>query len=159
MAGLCEGGNEPPGSLKASEFIYTTHATRALQGRDLSGEELIYGSHTYFLTTQGHGGPPRMRDQLNAMTTSDTTQHLRHYTAFTHIYERIKQFNVSPTTVHRVLHKQLRLYPYKVRIVQQLKPNDRPRRKEFVMEILDRIDTNPHFLDNVLFSDEATFHV
>ncbi|KAJ4444294.1 hypothetical protein ANN_06086 [Periplaneta americana] len=24
------------------EFIYTTHATRALQGRDLSGEELIY---------------------------------------------------------------------------------------------------------------------
>ncbi|KAJ4440731.1 hypothetical protein ANN_08955 [Periplaneta americana] len=93
MAGLCEGGNEPSGSLKAicnrplddpglqtgkkavvtlgnllvsnevevvtrwlrsvdlsrsSRFIYTTHATRALQGRDLSGEELIYGSHTYF---------------------------------------------------------------------------------------------------------------
>ena len=28
--------------------------------------------HT-FLTTQGHGGPPRMRDQLNAGATSETT--------------------------------------------------------------------------------------
>ena len=29
--------------------------------------------HT-FLTTQGHGGPPRMSDQLNAGTTSETAQ-------------------------------------------------------------------------------------
>ena len=27
------------------------------------------------------------------------------------------------------------------------------------MEILDRIDTNPYFPDNVLFSDKATFHL
>ncbi|KAJ4438687.1 hypothetical protein ANN_14634, partial [Periplaneta americana] len=38
MAGLCEDGNEPPGSFKASKCIYATDATRALQGRDLSGE-------------------------------------------------------------------------------------------------------------------------
>ena len=39
-------------------------------------------SHT-FLTTQGHGGPPRMRYQLNAGATSETAQtsktiHTRH---------------------------------------------------------------------------------
>ena len=75
------------------------------------------------------------------------------------IHEASRQFDVPPTTVHRFLLKQLRLYPYKVQILQQLKPNDKLRCKEFAMEILYRIDTNPNFLDNVLFSDEATFHM
>ena len=39
------------------------------------GRELISGSHTYFfLTTQGHGGSPRMSDQFNAEATSETAQ-------------------------------------------------------------------------------------
>ena len=39
------------------------------------GRELNYGSHTYFfLTTQGHGGPLRMSDQLNAGAHSETAQ-------------------------------------------------------------------------------------
>ncbi|PSN55583.1 hypothetical protein C0J52_12118, partial [Blattella germanica] len=33
------------------------------------------------------------------------------------IRQASRQFNVSTTTVHRVLHKRLRLYPYKVQIV------------------------------------------
>ena len=46
------------------------------------GRELISGSHT-FLTTQEHGGLPRMRCQLNAGATSETAQtwkmiHSRH---------------------------------------------------------------------------------
>ena len=51
-----------------------THASRALQSHDLSGEGFDCGSHAYFFTTQGHGGPPRMREKLNAGTTSETTQ-------------------------------------------------------------------------------------
>ncbi|KAJ4430579.1 hypothetical protein ANN_19167 [Periplaneta americana] len=35
-------------NLSLLGYYYTTYAIRALQGRDLSGEELIYGSHTYF---------------------------------------------------------------------------------------------------------------
>ena len=34
--------------------------------------ELNSGSYTYFLTTQGHGEPPRMRDQFHIGTTSET---------------------------------------------------------------------------------------
>ena len=51
-----------------------THATRALYRQDLSGEGINSGLHTYFLTTQEHGEPPRMRDQLNAGATSETTR-------------------------------------------------------------------------------------
>ena len=51
-----------------------TYATRALQSNDLSGEGINSESHTYFLTTQGHGGPRRVSDQVNAGATSETTQ-------------------------------------------------------------------------------------
>ena len=48
-----------------------THASRALQSNDLSGEGISCGSHN-FLTTKEHGGPRQMSDQLKAGTTSET---------------------------------------------------------------------------------------
>ena len=54
--------------------IYVTHASRALLSQDLSEEGINFESHTYFLTTQGHGRYPRMTDQLNAGATSETTR-------------------------------------------------------------------------------------
>ena len=51
-----------------------THEIRALQCHDLSGEGINSGSAAYFLTTQGHGGPPRMMFQLNAGAISMTTR-------------------------------------------------------------------------------------
>ena len=53
--------------------LYVTHAIWTLQSHDLSGEAINSRSHT-FLTTQGHGGPPWMRDQLNAEATSEKSQ-------------------------------------------------------------------------------------
>jgi hypothetical protein len=43
--------------------------------------------------------------------------------------------------------------------VHDLEPNDRPQRQQFAIEMLDRIDQNPNYLSNVMFSDEATFHI
>jgi hypothetical protein len=57
-----------------------------------------------------------------------------------------------------MLHKRLRLYAYKVQIVQAVEPNDRPQRQQFAIEMLDHIDQNPNYVSNVMFSDEATFH-
>ena len=45
-----------------------------LRDRRLSGEGINSGSHNTFLTTPGHGGPPRMRNLLNAGATSETTR-------------------------------------------------------------------------------------
>ena len=58
-------------------YIYVTHALRAMQSHALSGEGISCGLHTYFLTTQGHGGPPQMSYQLNAGATSETTRTLK----------------------------------------------------------------------------------
>ena len=65
---------------------------------------------------------------------------------------------IPRSIVHKVLHKRLRLHAYKLQIVQALKPDDHHRRAAFAEEILQRIDDND-YLNSVVFSDEATFHV
>ena len=54
-------------------YLYVTHATRALQIHCLSEERINSDSH-YTLTTQGNGGPPQVRDQLNDGAISEATQ-------------------------------------------------------------------------------------
>ena len=46
-----------------------------------------------------------------------------------------------------------------MQLLQVLKSEDKPRRKEFVLTMLDRLDSDPGFLKRVCFSDESTFHV
>ena len=48
-----------------------THATRALQSEACPGRELTLDHMHNTFTTQGHGGPPRMSDQLNVAATSE----------------------------------------------------------------------------------------
>ena len=38
-----------------------------------------------------------------------------------------RQLDVPPATVHNVLHKNLRLFAYKVQMLQALQPNNMPR--------------------------------
>ena len=56
-----------------------------------------------------------------------------------------KELELPPTTVHMVLHKRLRLYAYKVRMLQRLQPNDKPKRKQFADNMLQRISENEKF--------------
>ena len=47
---------------------------RAMTGRE---RELAVAHIHTFLTTQGHGGPPQMSDQLSATATSETIRTLK----------------------------------------------------------------------------------
>ena len=70
-----------------------------------------------------------------------------------------RQLELPRLTVHKVLHKNLRLYAYKVQMLQALQPNDMSRRKEFAVNMLQRISEDEAFLKRVCFSDETSFHV
>ncbi|GBL84520.1 hypothetical protein AVEN_117258-1 [Araneus ventricosus] len=62
-------------------------------------------------------------------------------------------------TIHNLLHRKLRLYAYKLQIVQKLQPNDGQRRVAFAVSILSRIEIEHDFLNLITFSDEVTFYV
>ena len=46
-----------------------------------------------------------------------------------------------------------------MQLLQALKPQDKPRRKECAVTMLHRLDSDPEFLKRVCFRDESTFHV
>ena len=46
-----------------------------------------------------------------------------------------------------------------MQLLQALKPEYKPRRKEFAVTMLHRLDSDTGFLKRVCFSDESTFHV
>ena len=67
-----------------------------------------------------------------------------------------KNWNYQP---HRILPKRLKLYAYKVQILQELKPNDGPKCKAFAMEMLSRIEDDEDYLKKVMFTEKVCFHV
>ena len=66
---------------------------------------------------------------------------------------------VCKSSVHNIVRKKLKLYPYKIQLVQALKPDDYGKREEFARTILRRVEDDPDYLERVFFTDEATFHV
>jgi len=63
------------------------------------------------------------------------------------------------TTVRRILHNDLNFQPYKIQIVQELKPTDYMARLEFCEKMMEKMNGDPTFIDSLLMSDEAHFHI
>ena len=64
--------------------FYVTHATWPQRATTCQERELTLNHIHTFLTTQGHGLPSRIRDQLNSGATSETSRTWWRYTSFTH---------------------------------------------------------------------------
>ncbi|GFX76820.1 uncharacterized protein TNCV_1952611 [Trichonephila clavipes] len=53
----------------------------------------------------------------------------------------------------------LRYYPYKLQLVQELLPHDFETRHLFSLQFLARLEIDPEWLWNILWTDEAHFHL
>lgn len=65
---------------------------------------------------------------------------------------------VSRRSVQRILH-ELKFHPYKLQLVQELKPNDHLVRRQFCETVMNKINENADFIENLWMSDEAHFHL
>jgi len=72
--------------------------------------------------------------------------------------EMARETGLSQSTVHRILRKH-KYHPFKFRQHQELRPGDNERRMEFAMLVLERIDNDPYFVRNILFTDESSFNL
>ena len=63
-----------------------------------------------------------------------------------------------PTSaVHRFLCFRMKLYADKMQVLQELKPNDGPKRKLVALEMLRRTEDDEDYLKKVRITDEACF--
>ena len=60
-------------------------------------------------------------------------------------YRRSQQLNISETSLRRILHKDFAMTPYKVQLVQELKPIDHPTRFRFAKWACDRFTEDADF--------------
>ena len=52
----------------------------------------------------------------------------------------VSKLELPPTTVHKVLHKRLRLYAHKIQMLQRLQPNDITDLKQRISNVIASID-------------------
>lgn len=73
------------------------------------------------------------------------------------IRRRAQQLVLSPSTLWKILRKDLGLRAYKIQLVQELKPRDHQMRRTFGEWAENKIRLDPYFHQKILFSDEAHF--
>jgi hypothetical protein len=72
---------------------------------------------------------------------------------------RSLELGVPKTTIQNVLRNRLRLHAYKIQLRHEIKVTDCPKRVEFANFMLSEIDDNEGYLQRVMLTDEATFHI
>lgn len=77
----------------------------------------------------------------------------------TSIRHRAQELNLSATTLHRILKKDLSLHAYKIQLTQELKPADHLNRRTFADWVHEQRQIDEDFSQKIIFSDEAHFHL
>lgn len=75
------------------------------------------------------------------------------------VCSRAQQLGISLRTVRRIRKQDLHLLPYKIQLVQELKPADHIKSREFVDRFRTIKNSNPNFHSQIIFSDKAHFHL
>lgn len=105
---------------------------------------------------KGHSGPPiSVRTPAKIDTLRDRLEESPRKSS-----RRLSQeVRISKTSVLRILHKDLHLFPYKIQILQIQTDRKKQERLAFCQDISRKIEDNPGLLDLIFFSDEAHFHL
>ncbi len=111
------------------------------------------------LRTEGRLGP---QARLNTVVTGAKVAEVKE------LFERnprlslrkaAQQAEVSITSVHKILRRFLKLKPYRITEIHELKDPDRQKRVEFCQWALTVLDQDETFFDHLWMTDEAHFHL
>lgn len=70
---------------------------------------------------------------------------------------RSQELVISYGSLWNILHEDLKVMPYKIQLVQELRSNDHSLRRKFADWALMKLKDDPLFYQKIIFSDEAHF--
>ncbi|GFV86584.1 uncharacterized protein TNCV_4184391 [Trichonephila clavipes] len=79
--------------------------------------------------------------------------------ASTSVRRVAEALDLPRSTVQKIMRNILRYYPYKLQFVQELLPHDFETRHLFSLQFLARLEVDPEWPWNILWTDEAHFHL
>jgi len=72
---------------------------------------------------------------------------------------RSAELQMSRRSLRRILRKNLHMFPYKVQLVQELKPGDSQQRIIYAVRLQELAREHNEFIHYLIMSDEAHFHL
>ena len=72
---------------------------------------------------------------------------------------RAQELALSPTTLLRVMRKDLKLFPFRISTHHVLQQQDKEKRIEMCSWLNEKLEKTPSWLNHIWFSDEAHFHL
>lgn len=72
---------------------------------------------------------------------------------------RAQELAMAPTTLLRVMRKDLKLFPFRISTHHVLQQQDKEKRIEMCNWLNEKLEQSPMWLNHVWFSDEAHFHL
>ncbi|GFX61598.1 transposable element tc3 transposase [Trichonephila clavipes] len=97
--------------------------------------------------------PPNV---CNHLVEEDKSSNVLASTSVRHVAEAL---NLPRSTVQKIMRNILRYYPYKLQFVEELLPHDFETRHLFSLQFLARLEVDPEWSWNILWTDEAHFHL
>ncbi|GFU26239.1 uncharacterized protein TNCV_5106501 [Trichonephila clavipes] len=79
--------------------------------------------------------------------------------ASTSVRRVAEALDLPQSTVQKIMRNILRYYPYKLQFVQELLPHDFETRHLFSLQFLALLEVDPEWPWNILWTDEANFHL
>ncbi len=73
------------------------------------------------------------------------------------VWKRTKITGIPRILLRWILREDLHLHPFKIQITQQLQPGDPMKHKMFCERMLNLLELNSNFTENVMFTDEVHF--
>ncbi len=73
------------------------------------------------------------------------------------VWKRTQITGVPRTSLRRIPREDLHLHPFKIQITQQLQPGNPVKCKMFCERVLNLLEADSNFAENVMFTDEAHF--
>lgn len=70
-----------------------------------------------------------------------------------------RRLDLPLSTVYKIVRKVLLYYPYKIKLVQQLKPSDPALRETFALSFLARMEVDMNWPWSMMWTDEAHFYL
>ena len=112
--------------VEFKSIIRVQREFRRVFNQDAPTDKSIKKWYETFLATgtvlKKHGGGRKVSDE-----TVEKVQAAYEQSPRKSLRRASRELEMSKSTVHRIVRKRLKLYAYKLQIVQELKPNDKPK--------------------------------
>lgn len=107
----------------------------------------------------GQGRKVTSQQQVEEVATDIVEQEMENVQGTSSARAVSRHTHIPYSTVRKILHQMLQFYPYKISSVQELLPGDAATRLDFALIFLARMQVDATWPWQILWSDEAHFHL